>query len=127
MEIVGRFVSFRYFLLGRIATALSMQMMMVIIGWQMYGITHSAYDLGLVGLAQFVPALVLCFAAGHVADRYNRRCVLMACLVIQAGIAGLLTAGTMNGWLGRDVILFMSFLALCARSSNRRSRRCFLR
>jgi len=100
--------SFRYFALSRIATTMSTQMLMVIVGWQMYDITHSAYDLGLVGLAQFIPALTLCLAVGHVADRYDRRYILMACQIVQGGIALLLTAGTLSGWLGRELLLVAS-------------------
>jgi MFS family permease len=100
--------SFRYFAFSRIATTMSTQMLMVIVGWQMYDVTHSAYDLGLVGLAQFVPALALCLAVGHVADRYDRRYILIGCQLLQGGIALLLTAGTLSGWLGRELLLVAS-------------------
>ena len=59
------------------------QMLMVALGWQMYDLTGSAWDLGLVGLYQFVPALLLVLVAGHVNDRYDRRLVLASCLVAQ--------------------------------------------
>jgi MFS family permease len=98
--------SFRYFFLSRVATTLSNQMLMVIVGWQMYDITRSAWYLGLVGLVQFVPALALSLVVGQVADRYDRRRILMGCLTAQAGMAGLLLAATLGGWAGRDVILF---------------------
>jgi MFS family permease len=100
--------SFRYFFLSRIATTMSNQMLMVIVAWQMYDITHSAYDLGMVGLAQFIPALALCLVVGQVADRYDRRLILMACLIGQFSVAILLIAGTLGGWLGREVILIAS-------------------
>ncbi|WP_429251667.1 MFS transporter [Paraburkholderia sp. GAS333] len=87
---------------------MSNQMLMVIVAWQMYDITHSAYDLGMVGLAQFVPALALCLIVGQVADRYDRRFILMACLIGQFSVAMLLIAGTLGGWLGREVILLAS-------------------
>ena len=48
------------------------QMLMVAVGWQMYELTASAWDLGLVGLYQFLPALLLTLVAGHVADRLHR-------------------------------------------------------
>jgi MFS family permease len=101
--------SFRYFFLSRIAMTLSNQMLMVIVAWQMYDITHSAFDLGMVGLAQFVPALALCLVVGQVADRYDRRRVLIGCLIGQFAVALLLIAGTLGGWLGREVILIASF------------------
>lgn len=99
---------FRYFFLCRMATTMSIQMMMVIVAWQMYDITRSAYDLGLVGLAQFVPALALCLVVGQVADRFDRRLILAGCLLAQFCVALLLIAGTLGGWLNRDVILLAS-------------------
>lgn len=108
--------SFRYFLFNRIATTMSIQMLMVIVGWQMYDITRSAFDLGLVGLAQFVPALALCLVVGHVADRYDRRFVLIACQAAQGCVALLLTVGALLGWLDRDLLLVASLALGTARA-----------
>ena len=49
------------------------------VGWQIYEITRRPLDLGLVGLAQFLPGLLLFLLGGHVADRFDRRHVLLAC------------------------------------------------
>ena len=65
--------AFALFWVGRIVSILSFQMLMVAIGWQLYALTGSALDLGLLGLAQFVPMLVLTLLVGHVADRYDHR------------------------------------------------------
>src|SRR5687768_8950358 len=73
------------------------QMLMVAVGWQMYELTGSAWDLGLVGLYQFVPALLLTLVAGHVADRVHRGRIIAACLVTQAAVALILVAAT-QGW-----------------------------
>ncbi|HEV2610975.1 MAG TPA: MFS transporter [Noviherbaspirillum sp.] len=100
--------SFRYFFLSRIASAVASQMMMVILAWQMYDLTNSAWDLGLVGLAQFLPSLVLILVAGQVADRLDRRLVMAWCLSGQMMIAAILVTGTMQGWLSRDAILLAS-------------------
>src|SRR6202051_2016514 len=62
-----------------IETALEMQS--VAVGWQVYEITKRPLDLGLVGLAQFLPGIVLFLASGHVADRFNRRNLLILCEV----------------------------------------------
>lgn len=97
--------SFRHFLLSRIATTMANQMMMVVIGWQMYDLTHSAYDLGMVGLAQFLPSLALTLVVGQVADRFDRRRVLAWCLGGQLLVAALLVAGTWGGWLNKQAIL----------------------
>lgn len=64
------------------------QMLLVAIGWHMYDLTGSAWDLGLVGLYQFVPALVLALYAGHVVDRHHRARIVAACFAVQ-GVVGL--------------------------------------
>ena len=64
------------------------QMLLVAIGWHMYDLTGSAWDLGLVGLYQFMPALVLALYAGHVVDRHHRGRILAMCLAVQ-GLVGL--------------------------------------
>lgn len=64
------------------------QMLLVAIGWHMYDLTGSAWDLGLVGLYQFMPALILALYAGHVVDRHHRGRILAICLAVQ-GLVGL--------------------------------------
>lgn len=56
----------------------------VAVAWQVYAITHSALDLGFTGLALFLPGLFLVLAAGHVADRFDRRKIILACYGLQA-------------------------------------------
>lgn len=91
--------AFALYWAGRIVSILSFQMLMVAIGWQLYAITGSALDLGFVGLAQFVPMIVLTLLVGHVADRYDHRLILLACQVTEAGAAVVLALGTLMGWL----------------------------
>ena len=63
-------------------------MLTVAVGWQIYALTGSALDLGLVGLVQFLPAVALVLIVGHIADRFDRRRVLCACqLVALAAVA----------------------------------------
>jgi MFS family permease len=100
--------SFHHFFLSRIATTMANQMMMVVVAWQMYDLTGSAYDLGLVGLAQFVPSLALSLLVGQVADRFDRRRILALCLAGQFLVALALVAGTFGGWLSREAILLAS-------------------
>lgn len=100
--------SFRYFWYSRIAATMGNQMMMVAVGWQMYDITHSAYDLGLVGLCQFLPSLALTLVVGHAADRYDRRRILQGCQLVQLLITVWLVLGTRGAWLSRDAILLVS-------------------
>lgn len=84
------------------------QMLMVAVGWQMYDLTHSAFDLGLVGLAQFAPALLLTLVVGQVADNYDRRHVLGICLAGQALVALLLIWASAADWVNRELILLAS-------------------
>jgi MFS family permease len=72
-----RFSDFRYLMAGTSLATLGEQMLTVAIGWDLYARTHSALMLGLVGLAQFAPVLALSLVAGHVADRYDRRTLVM--------------------------------------------------
>jgi MFS family permease len=92
------------------------QMLMVALGWQMYDLTHSAWNLGLVGLFQFVPALALALVAGHVADRHDRRHIVSLALTLQLLAALLLLLATHEHWLSRDLILGVSLLLGVARS-----------
>ncbi len=97
------------------------QMLMVAVGWQMYELTGSAWDLGLVGLYQFLPALLLTLLAGHVADRLHRGRIIAACLVTQASVALILVAATQGwgaqaGWVSRDLLLGMSVMLGVARA-----------
>jgi MFS family permease len=73
------------------------QMMVVAIGWQVYSIRHRPLDLGLVGLAEFLPLPLLALPAGQLADRVPRRAVAAAAGGIQLGISGLLVAITQMG------------------------------
>lgn len=108
---LSAYPSFLHFFLSRVATTMSNQMMMVVVAWQMYDLTGSAYDLGMVGLAQFLPALALMLLVGQVADRFDRRRILAWCLTGQLLVAVMLIAGTHAGWLSRETIL-LAALAL---------------
>jgi MFS family permease len=72
-------------------------MMQVAIGWQVYSIHKSTLDLGLVGLAEFVPLPLLALPAGQLADRVSRRAITAASLVLDVGIAAFLLAVTLGG------------------------------
>ena len=102
--------------LARLSSVTASQMLMVAVAWHMYDITSSAWDLGLVGLFQFVPALLLTLPAGHVADRYHRGRVFALCLLLQAAIAIALVAATQWGVASRELILAISVLLGVARA-----------
>src|SRR5579862_4815605 len=71
--------SFRLFQTARFFIVLATEMQSVAIGWQVYEITKRPLDLGLVGLAQFLPGLLLFLISGHAADRLDRRKLLITC------------------------------------------------
>ena len=76
--------TFRLFTAARFLVISGVEMQSLAVGWQIYSITRRPLDLGLVGLAQFLPGLMLFWLGGHVADRFERRNVLLCC---QAGFA----------------------------------------
>jgi len=86
-----------FYLSARFLGTLAVQMQSVAVGWQVYQITGSLFDLGLIGLAQFAPFLVLILWAGHVADRHDRRRIIVLCMLVQLLVSGLLLAFTYSG------------------------------
>jgi MFS family permease len=70
---------FVLFQVCRFLIVAAVEMQAVAVGWQVYDITHRALDLGLVGLAQFLPGILLFLVSGHASDRYDRKRVLSAC------------------------------------------------
>ncbi|CAD5372986.1 MFS transporter [Rubrivivax sp. A210] len=93
---------------ARLASVAASQMLMVALGWQMYELTGSAWDLGLVGLLQFAPALALALPAGHWIDRHHRGRIVAACLLVQLLVALVLTQGSLRGLVARDWLLAAS-------------------
>ncbi len=81
---VFRVPSYKLFWCARVLSALSYQMLGVAFGWQIYALTHSTFALGMVGLAQFLPLLLLVLVVGHVADRVDRKRILICCRTIES-------------------------------------------
>jgi MFS family permease len=90
---------------ARTCAAMGFQMLGVAVAWQMYALTGSALDLGLVGLAQFVPMAAFMLVAGQIADRYDRRRVLQICQTVEWLVAAALAVSTIYGWVGKELIL----------------------
>jgi MFS family permease len=86
-----------FYLSARFLGTVAVQMQSVAVGWQVYQITGSLFDLGLIGLAQFAPFLVLILWAGHVADRHDRRNIVLLCMATQLLCSALLLAFTLTG------------------------------
>jgi len=102
--------SFLLFLLSRSLSRFSSQIAAVAIGWQMYDLTGSAFDLGMVGLVQFLPTALLVFVAGHAADRFERKRVVQLCQVAEALTALFLAWSTYAGWLTEIQIFSAAFV-----------------
>lgn len=87
-EILGRGAfhskDFRLYQTARLFVILGAEAQSVAVGWQVYQLTHSALSLGYTGLALFLPGLLFMLAAGHVADRYDKRYVILVCYALQA-------------------------------------------
>jgi MFS family permease len=78
-RIAFQYRSFRLYQIARFLTITASEMQSVAVGWQIYDITHRPLDLGLVGLAQFLPPFLLFLFAGHAADRFQRKRIIMIC------------------------------------------------
>ncbi len=78
-----RYADFRYYWISRFITSVAVQMQVVAIGWQVYELTHDPLQLGFVGLAEFLPALILGLVTGAVADRFDRRNILTLCYAVE--------------------------------------------
>jgi MFS family permease len=87
---------FARYLVSRTAVSIAVQMQTVAVGWQIYEITRSPLDLGLIGLSQFLPFVLLVLPAGHVADRRNRARILVGCYALGCASALLLLAFTLS-------------------------------
>src|SRR5271167_2858330 len=91
-RIAFTYPDFTIFQFARFFIVVALEMQSVAVGWQVYEITHRALDLGLVGLAQFLPGVAFFLVAGHAVDRWDRRRILMICYAGFAACSALLLA-----------------------------------
>lgn len=89
---------FALFMAARLLMALAVQMQTVAVGWQVYAITGDPLDLGLIGLSQFLPFVVLILPAGQMADHYDRRLIVTLCYGLETICALLLLGLTIVGF-----------------------------
>ncbi len=115
-ESLRAYPSFIRYWFSRVISTLANQMLMVALAWQMYDLTNSAWDLGLVGLLQFIPALIMTLPAGHFADRFHRGHIISLCILSQAVVAAVLWWGTAQAWVTRDLIFALSVVLGTARA-----------
>jgi MFS family permease len=91
---VFREPAYARFWFARICSTLSFQVAAVAVGWQVYALTHSTFALGMVGLVQFMPMLLLTLVVGHVADRFNRKTIISICQVVEGATLALLAVSS---------------------------------
>lgn len=89
--------SYRIFWVARFLATFATLVVSVAVGWQVYDITRDPFDLGLVGLLQFLPSLVLVLITGALSDRYNRRVIIAICQVAEAVAAAAFLYLTFSG------------------------------
>jgi len=73
---------FRFFVSARFVLTFAIQMQSVVVGWQVYEITHDVLSLGLIGLAEAIPFILSAIFAGYVADRYDRQRVMSIAVIV---------------------------------------------
>ncbi|URL58206.1 MFS transporter [Luteibacter flocculans] len=108
--------AFVQFWFAKNASSFGFQMMSVAVGWQIYELTHRALDLGLIGLVQFVPSVLLALPAGHVADQFDRRRIVTVCQAIEWVAIALLAVFSLSGRLNETGILCLVFVVSLAKT-----------
>ncbi|WP_230404737.1 MFS transporter [Nitratidesulfovibrio sp. HK-II] len=108
--------SLRCFWISQCGSYLAYNMLAVVIGWQIYAMTGSALHLGLVGLAQFTPQLLLTLVVGGVADRFDRRRIAFFCQLAEGLMAVALAVGSATGTLTPAGVFAGAFLTGAARA-----------
>jgi MFS family permease len=111
-----RYRDFAVYAVARFCATLSWQMLNVAVGWQVYQLTRDPLHLGLIGLAQFLPFIALVLPAGQLADRADRRLVLIGAYLVEAGSAALLVWFTLSGERAIWPVFAAMFLFGCGRA-----------
>ncbi|MGB4857700.1 MAG: MFS transporter [Dokdonella sp.] len=102
--------AFFRFWYSRLTGSFAFQMLSVAVAWQIYELTHNPLDLGLIGLVQFIPSLLLALPAGHLADQFERRSIALVCQCIEGVAIAVLAAGTLMGVMTEAWILGIVFV-----------------
>ncbi|WP_084089518.1 MFS transporter [Erwinia oleae] len=108
--------SFVAFWLARTTSSFAFQMLSIAVGWQIYAVTGRALDLGLIGLAQFLPAVLLALPAGHIADQFDRRRVVLFGQITEWVAIMALAGLTLAHRTDEAVILGLIFIISVART-----------
>ena len=115
--------AFAAYFLARLSATIAQMAMVIVIGWQVYDISRttmsvgdSAFQLGLVGLVQFVPLFVLTPVSGWAADRFDRRIIARAVLLLEMGCAVVLFAATYSGHVALPLLFAVAAVLGVARA-----------
>ena len=108
--------SFVSFWLARTSSSFGFQMLSIIVGGPIYAQTHSAFWLGMIGLVQFFPSVILALPAGHIADQFDRRRVVMFGQILEWAAIALLAWLTWKGDASVGVILSLIFIISSAKT-----------
>ena len=119
-----QYPSFVWLWFTRTATTAAFHMQGVAVGWQLYEMTGSPIDLGIVGFIQFLPLVVLNLVVGQVTDRYDRRAIIRSCQIVKVAMVGAACARHRDGLADArvDVRFSVGGFALRARSRCRACR-----
>ena len=98
--------TFFLFWLTRVIGTTSQQILLVVLAWQLYDLTSSAFDLGLIGLFQFIPALLLSLPAGQIVDRYHKGKILFICFLFHVFVSIILFYSTTHDFFSREIVFF---------------------
>ena len=104
-----RNADFTRYLTARFLGSIAVQMQTVAVGWQVYEVTRNPLDLGLIGLSQFLPFVLLILPAGHFADTRDRRRIITGCYVALLLCALLLLGAIPAVVIGGCATLFVAF------------------
>lgn len=105
-----RFRNYRLLLIGNFISSMGEQMLTIAVGWELYERTNSAFLLGLVGLVEVTPVIILSLYAGHVADRYNRKLIIVITQVVLVLASLGLTA--LSFWQGPLILIYGCLLLI---------------
>lgn len=114
---------YRFYWVARFVSTIAQMAMVIVIGWQVYDIARetmpikeAAFQLGLIGLVQFVPLFLLTLVSGWVADRFDRRHIVRAVLALEMGCAGVLAEATWAGTISLPILFGVAALLGVARA-----------
>lgn len=108
--------SFVAFWLARTCSSFGFQMFSVAVSWQIYSLTNSAMALGMIGLMQFLPSVLLALPAGHLADQFDRRRIVLLGQLVEWGALLALVALTLFNWADKTAIWSLVFLIAVAKA-----------